>query len=93
MYQCSYLLAFDELGKVALLIHVEDDDRHVALAAERESCLVHHLEAVLDRLVECEFVLLHSSRVLLRIGCIDSVDSRSLEKSIRTDLERPEGRA
>ena len=87
MYQCSNLLSFHELGKVALLVHVEDDDRHVALTAESECCLVHHLETVLDRLVEAELLILHGIRILFRVSRIDAVHAGSLEKSVCTDFK------
>ena len=62
MHKCADLLALYEFCQIALLVHVEDDDRHVAFTAKSECCLVHHLETVLDRLVETEFLVLHCRR-------------------------------
>ena len=90
MYQSTDLLALYKLCEVALLVHVEDDDRHVALTAERESWLVHDLETILDRLVEAQLLILYGCRVLLRICCLDSVYACSLEESIGSNLKSAE---
>ena len=89
MYQRSDLLTLDELGEVAFLIHIKYDYRHIALAAESKSRLIHYLQSVLDGLVECEFVIFHCCRILLRIGSIDSVNARTLQESIGSDLKGP----
>ena len=90
MYECADLLALYELCEVALLVHVEHDDRHVALTAECERCLVHDLEAVLDCLVKAEFLILDCRRILLRVCSLDSVNSCTLEEGIRSDFKRTE---
>ena len=63
MYQCSDLLTLHQLGKIALLIHVKDDDRHITLAAKRKRCLVHDLETVLDSLVKHRSVSIGAKNV------------------------------
>ena len=52
MYEGADLFALYELRQIALLVHIENDDRHVAFAAECERRLVHDLETVFDRLVK-----------------------------------------
>ena len=58
MYQCSDLFSFYEFCKVALLIHIEHDNRHVTLAAKCKCSLVHNFETILNSLVKAEFLIL-----------------------------------
>ena len=52
MYQCTDLFSLHKLGKIAFLIHIKDDDRHITLAAKCKSGLIHYLKTVFDSLVE-----------------------------------------
>ena len=79
MYQCYDFLALYKLGQIALLIHIEDNDRHISFAAESECSLVHNLETILDSLVEAKLLILDRRRILIRIRCIDSIHTSSLE--------------
>ena len=92
MYQCPYLLSFNEFGKIAFLIHIEHDDRHVAFTAKSESRLVHDLETVLDRLVKAKFIIFDSRRILFRVCSIYSIHARTFKKSVRSDLQCAESR-
>lgn len=52
VYEGADFVAVEQGGEVAFLVHIEDDDGHIAFAAEGEGGLVHHFEAVGDGFVE-----------------------------------------
>ena len=91
MYECTYFLPIQETGKVTFAIHVEDNDRHIAFAAECECGLVHDLQMSADGLVECEFIIFHGLRILLRVSSIDAIHAGSLQQRIRSDFKRTQG--
>ena len=93
MYQSTYLLALYKLCKIALLIHIKDDDRHIAFTAKGKSGLVHNLETIFNSLIKAEFLILYCIRILFRVCSIYTVNTCSLEKSIRSDFEGTEGSA
>ena len=93
MHEGADLFAAEEGGEVAALVHVEDDDGHVAVGAEGVGGLVHDLEALGDGLVEGEFVVFDGGGVFFRVGGVDAVDAGAFQQGVRTDLEGAEGGA
>jgi hypothetical protein len=90
MYDCSDLVAFQDAGKVARGFHIEDEDGHVAVAAEGEGGAVHHFEVLRKGFVEGELVVFDGRGVLLGIGGVDPVDAGALEEGVGADLEGAE---
>ena len=87
MKQGTEFLATYKLLQVALDIHIKHYDRHIAVPAQGESRLVHNLQMLLHRLVEGQFIILYGGRVLLRVGGVDSIHPRSLQKHVGTDFK------
>ena len=75
LHQGSHSLAGNYPIDVALGVHVEDDDRHVVVHAQRQRGRVHHLQAALERLAVRDLGEELGVAVLLRIGGVDALDA------------------
>src|SRR5215210_1391703 len=65
---------------------IEDVDRKLLIAAQGERGGVHHLQVLVDRLVEADPRVALGARVALGIGGVHAVDLGALEHDLRADL-------
>src|SRR5207253_5912384 len=70
---------------------VEDDDRDLVLAAERDRGVVHYAKIFVDQVKIVETTEPLGLRVILRIGVIDTVHLRRLQYHLRLDLDCAQG--
>ena len=72
---------------------VEDAQRQVAVACQRERRGIHHLQVARNHFVVGERIEAHRIAVLLRILVVDAVHLRGLEQQVGADLDRAQRRA
>ena len=77
----------EDAGEVARGLHIEDEDGHIAVAAEGESGTIHYLEVLGKGLVEGEIVVFDGRGVLFGIGGIDAVDAGAFEEGVSPDFK------
>ena len=70
---------------------VEDDDRDLVLAAERDRGVVHYAKIFVDQVKIVETTEPLGLRVLLRIGVIDAVHLRRFEYDFSLDFHCAQG--
>ena len=68
MNQSADGIAVEDAGEVARGLHIEDEDGHIAVAAEGESGTIHYLEVLGKGLVEGELIVFDRRGVLFGIG-------------------------
>ena len=90
MNQSTNLIAVENPVQVAIFVHIKDHYGEVILLAEGGSSQVHHLQPPLINLIESDGAEFRSGGILLRVGCVDSVDPCSLEHGIGFDLNPAE---
>ena len=90
MHKSSDLLPCDEFHQIALPVDVEDDNRHIPVIAESVGSLVEDTQMLCHRLVEGYLIVPDCSRILLRVGRLDSVHTGPLQNHVSTDLKSSE---
>ena len=73
--------------EVANGVHVKDIDWHIVLAAHGDSGEVHYFEFLVEHLVVGDLRELGSSRIFLRVGCVDAIYACTLHHHIGLDLD------
>ena len=82
VHQRAYRLAGYHLGQIARSIHAEHHYRQTVLLAQGRSRQIHHLQPAVVHLVIAYLAELGGRRVLLRIGRVHAVDSRSFQHHV-----------
>src|SRR6266851_7867559 len=77
--QCPDWLAGDSAFDVALALEVEDQDRHLGLAAQANGRHVHHSQIIAEHLGECQLFIANRVGILLGIVAINAVDAGGLK--------------
>ncbi len=81
--------AFQDGVKSALFVNRENDYRNVVLTRKSNRGSIHDGQPIADHLRVAQPLVARRIRILARIGGIDAVDLRSLEKRIGADLGSP----
>ena len=92
VHERAFPFAQEDAAQRPLAVDVEDLDRELLFAAEREGRRVHHLEVAVKRLVEGDFVEHRRRGIELRVGRVDAVDLRRLEDQLGADFRTAERR-
>ena len=85
-------IALDRFDQIAVVVEIQDEDRHVIFLTQRERGQVHHVEAARQHLIVAEVCEALRGRVLHRVSGVDAVDLGRLDDDVGVDLHRRRAR-
>src|SRR6185312_2971672 len=68
---------------VAVLLEVEDENRHLGLLAQTDGGHIHHLQIIAEHLMICQLFVAHGVGIDLRRRAVNTIYLRSLEENVR----------
>src|SRR5215475_14021214 len=86
----TYALAHHNSPDVARLIHVEDDDGHTVVHAQRDRGGIHDLKILMQDVAVADLVEELSAGDALGIGVVNAVDASGLEDDVGLDFHGAE---
>lgn len=85
--QCSDIFALHYLKQIAVLVHVEDDDRQSVVATECRGGEIHYLESFAVDFIIGDLVELRGGRIFFRVGGVDTVYAGTFQHDVGFDFD------